>query len=187
MKTRISDIRKAPINPKVDFTKGQLDKLRESIRLYGFCASLVVCKDYESKSKYILLDGNSRFDLLLEMGIKEVDIIINDKVNSEDDLINFIAVFDNIRKKYDFDALESLTDRLNEFSIDVSNVRTEVNFKNEFIDNLTTFIISLPNDTIKEIRKKIISKTPEKRKDIILKKLDKIEDESLLSFILNVN
>lgn len=184
MKARISDIRKSPVNPKVDFTKGQLDKLRESIRLYGFCASLVVCKDYENITKYILLDGNSRFDLLLEMDIKDVDIVINEKVNSEDDLLNFIAVFDNIRKKYDFDALESFSDRLNDFSIDVSNIKTEVNFKNEFINDLTTFVISLPNETIKEIRKKIISKLPEKRKEILLKKLENIEDESLLSFIM---
>lgn len=183
MKIHISEIRKSPINPKKDFTRSQLEALRESIRRYGFSASLVVCADFEKKAKYIVIDGNSRFSLLEEFGIEEVEVIVNDRINNKNDLLDFISVFDSIKKKYDFSMLADVQKDMSEFSKKISKVESKnKKYQVEVLHGTMIYMLTLPVETVKMFRRKF---TSTKTADTKLKGyIDSLTDEQILEIIL---
>ena len=184
MKIHISEIRKSPINPKKDFTKNQMESLRESIRRYGFSASLVVCPDFEKKTKYIVIDGNSRFSLLEEFQIENVEVIVNENIKSKSDLIDFISIFDNIKKKYDFSMLNDLQKEMSDFSKSLLHLETKnKKYKAEVISTATTmYILTLPADTVIFFKKRFSSIAIADK--FIKDYVHKMKDENFLEIIL---
>jgi len=183
MKVHISEIRKSPINPKKDFTKNQLESLRESIRRYGFSASLVVCRDYEKKSKYIVIDGNSRLSLLGEFNITEIDIVINENVKNRSDLIDFISIFDNIKKKYDFSMLNDLQKEMSDFSKNLLHLQSrQKKYQNEILQETIIYMLSLPVNTVNNLKRIFISRIVAEKK--LIEYVNNISDEKFLQIIL---
>lgn len=185
MKVHISEIRKSPVNPKKDFTGKQLENLRESIRRYGFSASLVVCKDFDNKNKYICCDGNSRFAVIQEeeFGITEVDVVLNERIHSRQDLIDFIAIFDSIKKKYDFSMLNDVQKDMSEFSKNLLNVETKnKKYQVEVLQNTIIYMLTLPAETVKTFKRKF---TASRIADQKLKEyVESLTDEEFLQIIL---
>ena len=185
MKVHISEIRKSPVNPKKDFTVKQLENLRESIRRYGFSASLVVCADFENKNKYICCDGNSRFAVIQEeeFRITEVEVVVNEKIQSRQDLIDFIAIFDSIKKKYDFSMLNDVQKDMSEFSKKLLNVETKnKKYQVDVLQGTTIYMLTLPTETVKTFRRKFTTAriADEKLKEY----MESLSDEEMLEMIL---
>jgi ParB/RepB/Spo0J family partition protein len=183
MKVHISEIRKSPVNPKKDFTKKQLENLRESIKRYGFSSSIVVCHDFEKKSKYIVIDGNSRIDLLKEFEIEYVDVVINEHIKTRNDILNFIAIFDNIGKKYDFESLQNLQQSINDFSKKIINLKQYTKkYEVKTVENPVMYMITLPQGTVEILRRRMSEGV--NKKQVLVDYINSVSDERILEIIL---
>lgn len=76
--------RKDPSNPRTDLPAPQRQALVASVRKYGIKVPLI---GYEVQETVMIGDGNCRLDAVLEIGLKEVPVIVFPRKPSDDELL----------------------------------------------------------------------------------------------------
>jgi len=107
-KVKISEINPAPYNPRINLKPGDPDyeKLKNSISTFGYVEPLVW-----NKRTGNLVSGHQRLKILLEKGIKEVEVSIVDLSFEKEKALNL--ALNKIRGDWDNDKLAVLLEELN--------------------------------------------------------------------------
>ncbi len=88
----IADLTNHPINDQIYTGSNTVEDLKESISIHGQLTPLT------ATSKGVITSGHRRVKAMLELGIKEVNVIVKDYPTPEDEIMAVIA-FNNQRKK----------------------------------------------------------------------------------------
>lgn len=192
MLINIADIRESFFNPKKALSKKEYKALKRSVEKFGFARSLIVCNDFEGINKYICLDGHTALELLHEMGVDKVDCQVVENVKDAKSLKEFIAGYSIRKEPLYYEIYKELGEDFEEI-IGRSIITIEETLKEkqdavsafiEGIDNadeIETYILSLKNSTIKQVRNKLRANKKISKDERILKEIDKIDDTRLLS------
>jgi hypothetical protein len=164
MKLPLSKISPSSFSPKVKMTKEEKDALKVSLKMFPNLTRLLVCHDFIKGEGFIVLDGNTRFEIFKEQKIKEVECKIVEEITSEKQLKRFIALFDNLKKKYN---TTDLINNVNDIGEDIFKLIKLDLSKYELKDigelpeiqeiEKETLFISLPIQLAKKIRRKFLS------------------------------
>ncbi len=112
-KISIDQLKFAPYNPR-KIKSSEFEKLKKSIKTYNCYEPLIV-----NSRAWHIIGGNQRLRALLELGYKEVDVVILDLSLEKEQLLNL--ALNRIQGEFDFDKLPSLIDELSKISdIDLS-------------------------------------------------------------------
>jgi len=95
-KRKVKDLKEYPGNPR-KMDKTTLEKLKKSIREFGYVQPLIVNKTNEC------IGGNQRLKALKELGIEEVDVIVVDLPKSKEKALNL--ALNRIQGEWDFELL----------------------------------------------------------------------------------
>jgi hypothetical protein len=136
-------------NPK-KHPQGQIDKLKKSIKEFGFKNPIILDKNNE------IIAGHGRFKASKELGFNEVPVIWADDLSPEQ--VKAFRIADNKLTEYaewDFDAINQEIEKLksNDFDLDLTGL--------EFDEDME-FNPSIPSFSDKEISKEDIEKTRDK-------------------------
>ena len=117
-KVPISQIRSAPYNPRIDLKPGNSDyeKLKKSIETYNCYVPLVV-----NSRTWHVVGGNQRLRVLIELGYKEVDVVIVDLSLDSEKALNL--ALNKISGDWDQDKLATLLEELQktpDFDLDLT-------------------------------------------------------------------
>jgi ParB family transcriptional regulator, chromosome partitioning protein len=85
-----AQIRPNPHNPRVYFNEEQLDLLRTSIQEIGILVPLIAYEDPEKPESYILMDGERRWRVALDLGLETVPVNL---IGPPTDLENVLRMF----------------------------------------------------------------------------------------------
>ena len=156
-KIQLSALTRNPDNPKMTLTQKQKEALRESIKHSGFKGVLVVFPTEDGK--YLILDGNNRYDQLLALGEKEVSCLVADDFSKEE-AEEFVLSFDQVKGDYDEEMVLEKAKSLikNGRSLEDLSKLTMINPKQLNIFKLSEDIKDKAKDTPKD--KTVKSKTP---------------------------
>ena len=189
MQLPIDSIKPSPYSPKKPFTGTEKEKLRNSIKTFGFASVMLVCHDFRDGKGFICLDGNSRLELLRELEYKKVDAKVLD-IQDEKTLKKFIIAYDHTRKQYKNDQLKKdiaeLGDEvlslivfdLNKY--DLKEVETPQLY--DTIDKVQ-FFISLPAESVAKARKRFTANAG-KNGEKFDKIMDKMTDQDIVRAVL---
>lgn len=115
----IVDIKKLKVNndnPR-KHSKKQLEMLKKSVEQFGWTNPIIVDRDYN------ILAGHLRYNVAVEMGIREVPVI---KTNLSDERAKAYMVVDNKiteEASWDYDKLEKIVRELKEFNFEDYGLR----------------------------------------------------------------
>ena len=93
-KIKIADIQKTPKNYKIKTDLGK-EQLQASVKAFGLASNIVV--NPLGNGKYVIVDGNSRYDDCKEKGVKEVWCSLPDRKLSPKEFKEMSALFDKLR------------------------------------------------------------------------------------------
>jgi len=79
-----------PTNPRLIFDQQELDKLVESIKNRGILVPLNVYLN--EKKKFVIIDGERRYRASLQLGIKDVPVLVNQKPQEEDYVLDMFHI-----------------------------------------------------------------------------------------------
>jgi DNA modification methylase len=112
-KRKVSELKYYPGNPR-KISKKTLEKLKESIREFGFVEPLVINKENE------VIGGNQRLKALKELGIKEVEVVVVDLPKSKEKALNI--ALNKIGGEFDFELLKTFIDDIEPVDLEITGL-----------------------------------------------------------------
>lgn len=130
-KIKVEEINPAPYNPRKDLQPGdsEYEKLKKSILEFGYVEPLVWNKQTKN-----LVGGHQRFKVLVNDGIKEVDVSVVDLDITKEKALNI--ALNKISGEWDLDKLAELLQELSESSLGFEVTGFDQNEWNELIESL---------------------------------------------------
>lgn len=115
VKRDIENIFLAPYNPRKDLTPDdkEYQKIKRSIEEFGYIQPLIV-----NKRTNIIIAGNQRYKVLVDLGYTEVDCVEVDVSEQEEKTLNL--AMNKIDNEWDMTALKDLLQDLDTGEIDMS-------------------------------------------------------------------
>lgn len=106
-KIKISDIKPAQYNPRLDLKPGdpEYDNLKKSLKEYGYVEPMV----WNQRTK-TLVSGHQRFKVLIEEGYTEVEVVVVDLDHTKEKALNL--ALNKIRGNWDQEKLGTLIEEL---------------------------------------------------------------------------
>lgn len=190
MQIPLNTIKPSPYSPKKPFTDTEKEKLRNSLKTFGFAGSMIVCPDFQDEGKgFICLDGNSRLELLHELDYKKVDAKVLD-IQDMKTLKKFIIAYDHTKKQYKNDQIKKDIAEIGEDILnlivfdpgkyDLKEVETPQLY--DTIDKVQ-FFISLPAESVAKARKRFTANAG-KNGEKFDKIMDKMTDQDIVRSVL---
>jgi len=115
-KRNIEDLKFYPGNPR-NISKEMLDKLRQSLREFGFVDPLVINKDNE------VIGGNQRLKAAKAEGIKEVPVVVVDLPKNKEKALNL--ALNKITGEWDEELLKNFIEDLDVEDIELAGFNDE--------------------------------------------------------------
>lgn len=192
----IKDIRHSPYNPKQAFTKSQYNAFKKAVKTFGFVRDLLICHDYEGLNKYICLDGHSAIEVLKDLNIDKVECKIVETVKDYNSLVRFITSYSISKKPLVSKMFEELGDELQELigkstkNLIVKNIDESIkqqNQRNEAMIQQTSYFLTLPPDTVKNIKSFVKTKAYKINPEHAIKdKINDMDDTEFLESLFEV-
>ncbi|MEA4987906.1 MAG: ParB N-terminal domain-containing protein [Anaerovorax sp.] len=112
-KIKISDLKHASYNPRVDLKPGdaEFEKIKDSIQEFGYCEPIIVNTDIT------IIGGHQRTKVLKELGYDEIDCVVIDVDKTKEKALNI--ALNKISGEWDFEALAKLLDNLKMENYDI--------------------------------------------------------------------
>ena len=104
VKKNVAELKFAPYNPRY-ISDTEMEKLKKSIKEFGLVEPLV----WNKKTGYVV-GGNQRLQALMELGVKEVDVIVIDLDDDEEKALN--VALNKISGEWDFLKLKEIFEEL---------------------------------------------------------------------------
>ena len=104
VKKNVAELKFAPYNPRY-ISDTEMEKLKKSIKEFGLVEPLV----WNKRTGYVV-GGNQRLQALMELGVKEVDVIVIDLDDDEEKALN--VALNKISGEWDYEKLEELFHKL---------------------------------------------------------------------------
>jgi ParB/RepB/Spo0J family partition protein len=98
----ITEVFNHPINDQIYTDSSSVEDLKESIRMHGQLTPITINSNGET------ISGNRRLKAMIELGLKEVSVIVKDYPTKEDEVMAVIA-FNNQRRKTVFEMQNEIT------------------------------------------------------------------------------
>jgi hypothetical protein len=144
-KINIKNLIKNQDNPKINLTQRQKDSLKLSLEKFGFRGVLIVYPTEDGK--YMVLDGNNRYDQMLAIGEKEIDCVVLDDM-SEEDARKFVLSYDQVKGDYDKDVLLEKAKELVKEGSSIEEIS-----KLTFLDEKELNIFKITKEELKKMEK----------------------------------
>ena len=145
-KALISDIKRNPYQPRLNFDANKLEELTESIKKNGIIQPIAVRPDKNDLESYEIIAGERRWLAAQKAGLHEVPIII---LNLDDNESLEVAIVENIQR-HDLNIMDEAKGykRLNdEFGYDHEKIAKFMSKSRSHISN-TLRLLLLPEDVI---------------------------------------
>jgi len=110
-KRKVKDLKEYPGNPR-KMDKATLEKLKKSIKEFGYVQPLIVNKTNEC------IGGNQRLRALKELGVEEVDVIVVDLPKSKEKALNL--ALNKIVGEFDEDLLKSFIEDIDSIDLELT-------------------------------------------------------------------
>ncbi|MEM0478298.1 MAG: ParB N-terminal domain-containing protein, partial [Candidatus Caldarchaeum sp.] len=158
LKVPVEKIEPIPIQLR-RMAASQWNALKRSIREVGYVEYIQVVY-YSGVDKYRIVNGQHRFEALLEEGVSEVDVIVIGEDLSEEEYLTEVIRLNNIHGEYDIVELSKIVSKLRkhygdmlepEFAEKLGFIPTDAIFKRA----LREVVASLPEEKRKKVEKKI--------------------------------
>lgn len=94
-----------PENPKKPLSKDRKRGLNRSLDHFGFCGAILVAPHPTDSDKYIILDGNTRYEEMSKKGASRLPCIILDHIDTPAKIKEFVITYDRNTKAYNEDAV----------------------------------------------------------------------------------
>jgi len=134
-KVDINQINPAPYNPRRDLKPGdeEYEKIRNSITNFGYIDPII----WNSRTSN-LVGGHQRFKILLEQGLKEVEVSVVDLPPEREKALNL--ALNKIQGGWDYQKLSSLLEELSQFpDLDVGITGFDPDEISQIFDRTTEF------------------------------------------------
>lgn len=114
IKKRIDELLPAPYNPRKDLTPDdkEYQKIKRSIEEFGYIQPIIV-----NKRTNIIIAGNQRYKVLVDLGYTEVDCVEVDVSEQEEKTLNL--AMNKIDNEWDMTALKDLLQELDTGELDM--------------------------------------------------------------------
>ncbi|MEK5068091.1 site-specific DNA-methyltransferase [Sporosarcina sp. FSL K6-1508] len=134
-KMKLSDLKPAPYNPRVDLQPGdpEYEQLKRSVLEFGLVETIV----FNQRTGYVV-GGHQRLKVLEELGYEELDVSVVDLSDDQEKALN--VALNKISGDWDVLKLKDLLDELGDSGYDVALTGFESGELEEMLD-------SLPQDT----------------------------------------
>jgi ParB/RepB/Spo0J family partition protein len=164
----LEEISPNPHNPRLFFDEKDLDDLKESIRNAGILVPITVYENEDdSKVKYILLDGERRWRCAKELGMSLIPSNVVDKPRDMTQNILYMFNIHYFRKQWELFPTALKLEKIIEL------LKTDK-------DSILSTTTGLNRTTVK--RCKILLWYPEKYRETLLYKKDKISTDFFIEF-----
>jgi hypothetical protein len=188
-----------PFNPKHELKPKEKAYLKHSIDKNGFIGYPIILKDYLDPDKYILLDGNTRIDMI--EGDEIECYLAKKEIKSERELkeitLDYTAAFKKTNKKRLFEMNQELgleemvyKDMFVEININFSEVPKTINTKTDdfFKVKIFKFKDEQAFEKFSEIYKKLKNKLfdNEKIQKYLSDQIDKLNDDKISDYLFDI-
>jgi len=119
-----------PDNPKKPLSRDRKRGLGKSLEHFGFCGAILVSPLPDEPGEYIILDGNTRYEETVKLGVSELPCIILDHIDTPEKVKEFVLTYDRNRKAFNEDVVMEQLQELVEAGEDPALLATLANVQN---------------------------------------------------------